>query len=269
MFKQRLLTSTILGIFVIGLVLMASETAFRVMLMLLLLIASWEWSKLISIQTILVRIVYSLIILTLIHYVLLLEVVYLLGFVTICWLLLLSAVIYYPRSEVICSNQWLSAILGIVIFLGYGTGLIELRGQQQGAELVIYLITIVLLADVGAYAVGKLVGKHKLAPKVSPGKTWEGALFGLLLAMIVSVGGGVYFSIHGQQWVSWLLLALLTVVASVIGDLSESLFKRCKGVKDSGKLLPGHGGILDRIDGHLAAAPVFVFFFMLIRKFLG
>ena len=265
MFKQRLFTSIVLSILVVGLVLSISETTFKIILMFLLLLASWEWSRLINLEKIGIRILYSLLVLVLIYVLPDSGIVYYFGFAVFCWLLLLTAVMLYPQSSIICANQYLSSLLGIILFSVYALALITLRGKHNGAELVLYLIAIVLAADVGAYTFGNLLGRHKLALKLSPGKTWEGTLFGLLSAMMVAVAGGVYFGIDAQQWLAWLLLAGLTAIASVIGDLSESLFKRYRGVKGSGRLLPGHGGILDRIDGHLAAAPVFVFFFIMMN----
>lgn len=111
------------------------------------------------------------------------------------------------------------------------------------------LFLIVWLADIAAYFVGTWFGKHKLAPSISPKKSIEG-----VVAALVVVGATMGFIFHSSSWV---ILGLITVVASIIGDLFESYMKRCAGVKDSGKMLPGHGGILDRIDSLIFAAPVF------------
>jgi phosphatidate cytidylyltransferase len=121
--------------------------------------------------------------------------------------------------------------------------------------LLLYLLVLIAAADVGAYFGGRLFGRHKLAPQVSPGKTWEGFVAGVVAAACVAVAGAIIFDM--PFW-PWLVLCLLVAVVSVIGDLTESMFKRHVGLKDSGRLLPGHGGLLDRIDSLTAAAPTFL-----------
>ncbi len=114
---------------------------------------------------------------------------------------------------------------------------------------LLLLFVIVWLADIAAYFIGNGFGKHKLAPKISPNKSIEGAV-----GAFVVVGVVIGFALHSVLWV---LVALLTVAAAILGDLFESMMKRAAGVKDSGKFLPGHGGLLDRIDSLIFAAPVF------------
>ena len=114
---------------------------------------------------------------------------------------------------------------------------------------------LVVAADIGAYFAGRQFGRNKLAPRVSPGKTWEGVLGGVAGAAIVAAVGVTLFEVPIGPFIG---LSLVTVLASVVGDLTESLFKRHAGVKDSGSLLPGHGGVLDRVDSVTAAAPIFL-----------
>jgi phosphatidate cytidylyltransferase len=136
----------------------------------------------------------------------------------------------------------------------------------SGQWLLLLAIVIVVLADVGGYFFGSLAGKRKLAPLVSPGKTWEGFAGGLLLQ---------FFLIAGLLWAlpdiatptSLLLLVFPVALYSVLGDLFESMVKRHSGVKDSSQLLPGHGGVLDRIDGIMAALPLFSLLLSLTRPF--
>ena len=141
-----------------------------------------------------------------------------------------------------------------------------LRYAEQGSALLfIYAFSVVWLADIGAYFVGKRCGARKLAPLFSPGKTREGALGGLLAVVLWSVG----FAAMG--WLPFSALALLAAslaagVFSMVGDLFESAMKRAAGVKDSGAVLPGHGGVLDRVDSIIAAVPVFVFLLVLIES---
>jgi phosphatidate cytidylyltransferase len=136
-----------------------------------------------------------------------------------------------------------------------------LRTQWYGAWWVLGFLCIIWLADIGAYFVGRSFGKHKLAPSISPGKTIEGVFGGLLLVAMVSMVVHLivqhYFSVLPVVWL--LLSTLLVALVSVGGDLYESRLKRLEAIKDSGNILPGHGGILDRIDSALVGLPVFVF----------
>jgi phosphatidate cytidylyltransferase len=128
------------------------------------------------------------------------------------------------------------------------------RSLARGPELVLWLLLLVIAADIGAFFAGRSLGRHKLAPRVSPGKTWEGALGGLLAVGLVALAGAVHLSLPVAAGVAF---GCAVGIFSVIGDLTESMFKRAAGLKDSGSLLPGHGGILDRIDSLTAAAPLY------------
>ena len=129
--------------------------------------------------------------------------------------------------------------------------------QPNGHRWLLVALAIVWAGDTGAYFAGRSFGRHKLAPRVSPNKTWEGLVGGVVCALLAALACAWYAGATPAQlpWVA--LVALVTVLASVVGDLFESLLKRHVGVKDSGDILPGHGGILDRIDAVLAALPVF------------
>jgi phosphatidate cytidylyltransferase len=161
------------------------------------------------------------------------------------------------------SGNW--PLLVRVLILGLGLdllwicvhGLVYLHAVY-GGEALLYLLSLVWVADIGAYFIGRRFGRNKLAPAVSPGKTWEGVAGGLLFNL-VWVGVVFQFSTAwGMGLVEFLLISLATSLVSVVGDLFESVLKREAGVKDSGRLLPGHGGMLDRIDSLIAASPVFV-----------
>jgi phosphatidate cytidylyltransferase len=127
-------------------------------------------------------------------------------------------------------------------------------GFARGPLILLWLIFIVCSADIGAYFAGRAFGKHKLAPRVSPGKTWEGAVGGLLSVALMAWGGAAYF---GLPQLAAVLFGMAVGAFSIIGDLTESMFKRAANLKDSGKLLPGHGGLLDRLDSVTAAAPLY------------
>lgn len=132
---------------------------------------------------------------------------------------------------------------------------------------LMYLFALVWVADSGAYFSGKAFGKHKLIPDVSPNKTIEGLVGGLALTVIVIAAVAYYRHLMGWHLVGFVMLSMVTVLASVLGDLFESLLKRQANIKDSGNLLPGHGGVLDRIDSILAAAPIFALGFWLAGGF--
>lgn len=127
----------------------------------------------------------------------------------------------------------------------------------MGNRWLLTALTIVWAADSGAYFAGRALGKHKLAPRISPNKTWEGLFGGLVAGLLAAAFFGWLAGAQLPQYGGLMLVAAITVFASVLGDLFESLLKRQAGAKDSGTLIPGHGGVLDRIDGVLAALPVF------------
>ncbi len=150
-------------------------------------------------------------------------------------------------------------LAGVLVALCAWAGLVWLRlAEPGGARLVLVAILVVWAADIFAYAAGRLFGRHKLAPSISPGKTIEGVLGGLAGALVTAWASASFLlDLAPGQWSALLLAASLSALISVVGDLSVSRLKRQAGVKDSGRLLPGHGGLLDRIDGLLAAMPVF------------
>lgn len=154
-----------------------------------------------------------------------------------------------------------ATMFGIVYVGWFGAHFVMLRGiQPYGPGLVTLLIAAVAVTDAGAYIVGCTMGRHKMAPKISPGKTWEGAVGGLVLALAaVAICYLVSLKFKGlPQWAlsRYLFVGAVLSVVGQIGDLTESALKRSAGVKDSGTLFPGHGGVLDRCDGYLLAAPV-------------
>ena len=142
----------------------------------------------------------------------------------------------------------------VLVPAAIGLGRIALV-EPEGRILLLFFLVLIAAADVGAYFGGKRFGRRKLAPIVSPNKTWEGFVAGMLLAGVAAAAGAAIFA---QPLLPWLGVCLLVAAVSVVGDLIESKFKRGAGLKDSGSLLPGHGGVLDRIDSHVAAAPVFL-----------
>ena len=145
--------------------------------------------------------------------------------------------------------RWLCGVLVIVPLYA---ALILL--YRHGLEYLLFTMLIVWAADAGAYFAGKMFGRVKLAPAISPGKTWEGVIGGLLLVGVLAVATSVWREL---SMAVFLPFCLAVAAISVVGDLTVSMFKRTAGVKDSGSLFPGHGGVLDRVDSVAAAAPLF------------
>lgn len=149
----------------------------------------------------------------------------------------------------------LTAVAGLLTLAPMWIALERLYGHSgHGAELIVFLLLLVWATDIGGYFVGRRLGRYKLAPRVSPNKTWEGVLGGLVLGSLVALGGQAWFALPAA---AFLPLCMAVILVSVVGDLNESLFKRQAGLKDSSAVLPGHGGVLDRIDSLTAAAPVY------------
>jgi phosphatidate cytidylyltransferase len=142
----------------------------------------------------------------------------------------------------------------------------ELYFMGEKGKYIFLLLTIVMLSDSGAYFCGVLFGKRKLAPRLSPNKTIEGALGGILFGVLGAIVLDSLFNVFFQSTGKIVLLGIVCSIAGILGDLMESTFKRFSGVKDSGKLLPGHGGILDRVDSLLFAAPVLLVFIYLFER---
>ena len=148
-----------------------------------------------------------------------------------------------------------AAVAGLCALVPAGVALARLRLEPDGAALLIFVMLVVMAADVGAYFAGHAFGRTKLAPQVSPGKTWEGVLGGFAVSLLIAFIGARFFA-----WPTLLVMSLALGAAafSVVGDLVESLMKRHSGLKDSGSLFPGHGGLLDRLDSLTAGVPLLV-----------
>ncbi|MCX7115990.1 MAG: phosphatidate cytidylyltransferase [Gammaproteobacteria bacterium] len=171
------------------------------------------------------------------------------------WGSLFIAICTFPASQPYWGKPACLSLFGWVLLPLCGVSLIKIDTLPHGAWLLLYLLLLIWASDTGAYFAGKAFGRHKLIPAVSPGKTLEGLLGGLLLSGLVM--GVAYKVMHPPHLFLFVSQALATVVFGVIGDLSISLFKRRVHCKDTGQLLPGHGGLLDRLDSLIAAAPVF------------
>ncbi|HWX81727.1 MAG TPA: phosphatidate cytidylyltransferase [Steroidobacteraceae bacterium] len=170
------------------------------------------------------------------------------------WLVAFSWLILAPTRQ----RPVLVLLCGLPVlvpaFLALARMQISDQANQSGPLIVLWLVLMVCAADIGAYFAGRSFGRRKLAPRVSPGKTWEGALGGLLAAALVALSGAEFF---GLPPLGAIAFGCAVGIFSIIGDLTESMFKRAAALKDSSALLPGHGGLLDRLDSVTAAAPLY------------
>lgn len=171
------------------------------------------------------------------------------------WALALLLVQGYPGSAVLWQHPLLRALIGVLVLCPAWLGFVFLRYLPDGSLWIVALVAIVAAADIGAYFTGRRFGKRKLALQVSPGKSWEGFWGGIAaVVVLVAVASQFIQILPAPQMIA---IAVCTALASVLGDLLESMVKRQRGIKDSGWMLPGHGGFMDRLDSLSAAAPVF------------
>jgi phosphatidate cytidylyltransferase len=189
---------------------------------------------------------------------------------SIWWVISFVLVASYPKGTSIWGqSKALKTLFGLLTLIPFFWSMVVLRSVNihhdfyYGSALVMFVFLLVWAADTGAYFSGKFFGKHKLAPNVSPGKTVEGFVGGVICSMIVAFIGSVLLDINADKMGLFFVSAFITTIVSALGDLSESIFKREANLKDSGNLLPGHGGILDRIDSLTAAVPVFALMYLL------
>lgn len=266
MLKQRIITALLLAPLIIWGIFALSEPAFNLALAGVMGLAAWEWAQLAGWKNTVYRIGYSLLIMILLY--LMSFVVHqqqvitaLFVIVLVWWLLKLIHLLSYRHRELPNEVHTLTALLsGLPVLIGTYFALALLRNTPDyGPAHIMMLMLLVWGADTAAYFVGRRFGKNKLLLAVSPGKSWEGVWGALLASVLLSLLGGFYFEFTDTQLLLFMLVGLLTVVFSIVGDLNESYYKRRVGIKDSGKILPGHGGILDRIDSLTAAAPVYYF----------
>ena len=237
-------------------------------------VAAWEWANLSGYESPVARIAYAAVIAVIIavtaylmnSYAEIHRIILALG--AAWWLLACVLVVQYPKQVSLWQAKPVRAILGLFVLIPMWVGFMTLKSQPYSALIIVYVMLLIWGADTGAYFAGKTWGNKKLAPNVSPGKSWAGFWGGLATTGLIAV----IFSLCVNQWLrpmmieDFALLAVMTFITaiiSVMGDLVESMMKRHRGIKDSSQLLPGHGGVLDRIDSMASAVPVFAFFMLL------
>ncbi|WGE91789.1 phosphatidate cytidylyltransferase [Actinobacillus genomosp. 1] len=288
MLKERVLSAIVMVIAVLAGIFLLSPLPLTIILAAIITAAMWEWAQFAGFKRSLPRAVVAFV--TVCLFILLIfgntnyiraarfltdETAPLLFISCIWWLIALVLVVTYPRS----ANVWAKSvsakfIFGFCTLIPFFIAALALRfnnyavDEFQGTYLLLYVCLLVWGADSGAYFFGRAFGKHKLAPKVSPGKSWEGAIGGLMTSCVIAFLFLEFApnNVFGRELatVPFILVSVATVAISVLGDLAESMFKRQANIKDSSNLIPGHGGILDRIDSLTAAIPFFATFFFFV-----
>jgi len=251
MLKKRVITA-IVAIVVLLLVLFAvPQPVAEAVIAVLMLGGAWEWSGFLGVQSRNSRIAYVVLLAAVMGVVnwkapqingLLFQVALVWWFGALLW------TFFYPTS-IPAALRWIG---GILVLVPLYNALIVL--YHVNPAILLGALLIVWAADTGAFVAGKMLGRVKLAPNISPGKTWEGVIGGLITVSLLAVVGAYWFDARIAVLVPF---CLAIACASVVGDLTVSMFKRTAGLKDSGTLFPGHGGVLDRIDSVAAAAPLF------------
>lgn len=261
MLKQRLLTAAILIPLVVWGIFKLPVAGFAALLALFVMLGAWEWTRICEIRNPLLRLVY-LLLFGLCLYLLWKYndpglILLVLGLSLCWWFYAVLLILAYSRGrDYLRGHQLIKALVGFVLLLPPFMALIILRSAPAfGPAYVLLLLLLIWSADSAAYFSGRQWGRRKLLPKVSPGKSWEGVAGAILAAILLAIGAAFYFELPLLEFV---ILAVVVTAISIAGDLTESLFKRQVNLKDSGVLLPGHGGVLDRIDSLTSAAPFFL-----------
>jgi phosphatidate cytidylyltransferase len=256
--RTRIVTAVILVALLLAVVLWLPPIATLIVVTAVVLAGAWEWSAFLRAPGQAMRVLYVGAVAVLLAIAWRLTATgtgtkVVLAIAVLWWLVALAWVIFAPRR----AASWSAALAGLLALVPAWVALMRLRlDVSRGAQWMLFVLVLVWMADIGAFFAGRRFGKMRLAPEVSPGKTWEGVIGGVALSVLVAIAGSRWFGIPPAVFVP---LCVIAVAFSVVGDLTESLLKRFAGMKDSGTLFPGHGGVMDRIDSVTGAAPVLFF----------
>jgi phosphatidate cytidylyltransferase len=269
MLKPRIITALIMAGLFLSAVIFLSLPWLALIFGILICLGGWEWSRLCDWESPVARALYVVVlaaVLGLLYNYCQLggtpqreQIQPFLGLACLWWSLALLWIKGYPGSAVFWRTRAMRNVMGLLVLAPAWMAAVYLVSFPRGGGLIVVMVLIVAAADIGAYFAGRAWGKHKLAEVVSPKKTWEGFWGGMTASSILALL--LWSQLPPQQahisLAEILVVLLVTALASVIGDLTVSMVKREAGVKDSGSLLPGHGGVLDRLDSLCGAAPVF------------
>lgn len=260
----RIITALVLAIVTIAVVLLLAAPWFALLTGVFALIGAWEWSALSGWRALPARAGFVLLVGVCMGICLWLGGTtleeWITGLALIWWCLALGMVaVSQIRGLNLGRAGALKAAMGLLVLVPAWLSLVVLRTDlHHGPDLVLFLLVLVWSADSAAYFAGRRWGRTRLSSAVSPGKTWEGLGAGIAAGILVGLAYARLEGMQGVEMLKFLFICTITVLASVVGDLTESLMKRNIQIKDSGRLLPGHGGVLDRIDSLTAAGPVFL-----------
>lgn len=257
MFLKRIMTVIVLVPLVIWMILGTSVATFQIISAIFCLLAAYEWACLMGVKTTMNRIAYVVIVLGGLSIIQFVPYIYVLWFALIWWLVAIIILWNFVRKQVAPKRFLWTALIGLFCIIPAWVGLNSLRSGSHGEYYVLLFLLLLWATDSGAYLAGMRFGKHKLSPSLSPGKTIEGAIGGFILMLIILVAGVFIFKVPTNAWLGLAIISVVMVFFSIVGDLFESMFKRVANVKDSSHIIPGHGGVLDRLDSLLAAAPIF------------
>lgn len=270
MLWKRVITAVVLALLLLGALFALPPTGIAILIGVVVTIATWELTLLLELKSLSSRIIYTLLVVGL-------------GIVGSIWILkegslfpvfaiavswwiyafyyVVSAANENQKSGSVFDHMGSRMVIGLLIMVPTWLAFLMLYITDPAApNLLLYALLLVWVADTFAYFSGKAWGRTKLAPSISPGKSVEGVVGGLIgVAILATVAGHYFWQYDGQHLIVLIVLSLVVGAISIVGDLIESVFKRRVGVKDSGTLLPGHGGLFDRIDALTAAIPVFAF----------
>jgi phosphatidate cytidylyltransferase len=276
MLKQRVITALIMaGLFLAAIAYLPLQ-GLALLFGVFIGMGAWEWSGLAGWHQSFARAIYVVMVLAALvaiyvycqldDHPLREQVQPMLGLACLWWSFALLWVKGYPDSAVLWRSVAMRSMMGMLILVPGWMSAVYLLSFPRGGLLMVVMVIVVATADIGAYFAGKRFGKHKMAELVSPAKTWEGFWGGVAAAMLLALllwnllpDSAVHIGLA-----SVVVVIVTTALASVIGDLTVSMVKRESGVKDSGNLLPGHGGVLDRLDSLCGAAPVFALCLLLV-----
>jgi phosphatidate cytidylyltransferase len=255
--RQRFTTALLLAALVIGILFWLPPAVAVAAIMLVFAAGAWEWAGFAGVTGAVGRVAYAAVVM---------------AGVALAWAVTgesaaLAVFLWCTAAWWAVALVWLvlapaggrnraAGLAGFAVLVPAAVGLGRLVAlEPDGQLLLLFLLVLIAAADVGAYFGGRSFGRRKLAPRISPNKTWEGFWSGMLAAAAAALAGGLLF---GQPLAPWVAMCLAVALSSVVGDLVESMFKRHAGLKDSSQLLPGHGGVLDRLDSLSAAGPAFL-----------
>lgn len=257
MLRQRVLTALAIGPTSLVLIFFLGGGWFAAFVGLLVTACAWEWSNLAGARSVMEKALFTVTLVALMalgwstgiagH-------VWPLWFGLAGWLLCLYWVIRYPRNTEQWGGRIMRYVMGLWVLLPCWVGLLLMR---ESPVWLFYVLFLVWGADIAAYFSGRAFGKRRLAPRVSPGKSWAGVYGALAGTLVLSLIMALWQGFDVANTLGLMFVSAIVTGASVLGDLNESMLKRYRGIKDSGNLLPGHGGLLDRVDSITAAVPIF------------